>query len=146
MAKYDRGPQVLPYYCDGNITVAVIPSIEVPTMSKHSPAPTPLTPAVFHVLLSLSEGPLHGYAIMKRVEADSGLIMGPGTIYGSIRRLADAGLVEEEAKASSGGRRGTSFSLTTAGRATLAAEAKRIQRLAGLGAVRAMAAEGGSGP
>lgn len=56
-----------------------------------------LTPAVFHILLALSTEERHGYAIMKQVEADSlGKVkMGPGTLYGSIKRMLDGGLIEE---------------------------------------------------
>lgn len=58
---------------------------------------TPLTPAVFHILFALSSTERHGYGIMKQVEADSqGKVnMGPGTLYGSLKRMLDAGLVEE---------------------------------------------------
>lgn len=54
----------------------------------------PLTPAVFHILLALSSGERHGYGIMKQVEADSQgkVTMGPGTLYGSLKRMLDAGL------------------------------------------------------
>ncbi len=57
----------------------------------------PLTPAVFHILLALSSGELHGYGIMKQVETDSQgkVTMGPGTLYGSLKRTLDAGLVRE---------------------------------------------------
>jgi DNA-binding PadR family transcriptional regulator len=57
----------------------------------------PLTPAVFHILLALSSGERHGYGIMKQVEADSQgkVTMGPGTLYGSLKRMLDAGLVKE---------------------------------------------------
>jgi DNA-binding PadR family transcriptional regulator len=57
----------------------------------------PLTPAVFHILLALADGEKHGYAIMKDVEAQTSghLKMGPGTLYGSIKRMLAAGLVEE---------------------------------------------------
>lgn len=106
------------------------------------PTHAPLTPAVFHVLLALSDGPLHGYAIMQRVEEVSGLEMGPGTIYGSIRRLSEAGWVEEAGTDSSDARRGRSFTLSEAGAAALAAEARRITRLAGMKDVRRLAAEG----
>lgn len=60
----------------------------------------PLTPAVFHILLALSAGERHGYGIMKQVEADSqGKVnMGPGTLYGSLKRMLDAGLVKESDK------------------------------------------------
>ena len=57
----------------------------------------PLTPAVFHVLLALADGERHGYAIMREVtEATDGRIkMGPGTLYGTIKRLLEAKLIEE---------------------------------------------------
>src|ERR671913_433157 len=58
-------------------------------------APGPLTPAVFHILLALTEGPLHGYAIMQSVDASSGAAMGPGTIYGTLERLETCGYVKE---------------------------------------------------
>ena len=57
----------------------------------------PLTPAVLHILLALSTQERHGYGIMKQVEIDSeGKVnMGPGTLYGSIGRMIDAGLIDE---------------------------------------------------
>ena len=57
----------------------------------------PLTPAVFHVLLALSDGEQHGYAIMQEVaeSTDGKIKMGPGTLYGTIKRLLEAGLIEE---------------------------------------------------
>jgi DNA-binding PadR family transcriptional regulator len=57
----------------------------------------PLTPAVFHILLALSDGERHGYAIMKTVEAqtDGQVTMGPGTLYGSIKRMLAANLIAE---------------------------------------------------
>ena len=57
----------------------------------------PLTPAVFHILLSLVDGEKHGYGIMQEVAARTGnaLIMGPGTLYGTLKRMLAAGLVEE---------------------------------------------------
>lgn len=56
-----------------------------------------LTPAVFHILLALSDGEKHGYEIMKRVKTDSHdrVRMGTGTLYGSIKRMLAAGLIEE---------------------------------------------------
>lgn len=56
-------------------------------MSKPIPSlrRPPLTSAVFHILLALADGPLHGYAIMQAVEKSAGaeMRMGPGTIYGA---------------------------------------------------------------
>lgn len=103
---------------------------------------SPLTPAVFHVLLALSDGPLHGYAIMQRAEAASGQPMGPGTIYGALQRLTDAEWIAEGEPASGDARRGRSFTLTEAGRRALAEEARRVTRLAHMKQVRRFAAEG----
>jgi DNA-binding PadR family transcriptional regulator len=57
----------------------------------------PLTPAVFHILLALADGEKHGYGIMQEVAAitDGGMKMGPGTLYGTIKRMLDASLIEE---------------------------------------------------
>ena len=57
----------------------------------------PLTPAVFHILVALSDGERHGYAIMRQVaeDTDSSLQLGPGTLYGCLQRMLSAGLVEE---------------------------------------------------
>ena len=60
----------------------------------------PLTPAVLHILLALSVQERHGYGIMKQVEVDSqGKVnMGPGTLYGSLGRMIEAGLIRESDK------------------------------------------------
>jgi DNA-binding PadR family transcriptional regulator len=57
----------------------------------------PLTPAVFHILLALSESDQHGYRIMQTVYQNSNgqFHMGPGTLYGSIKRMINDGLIEE---------------------------------------------------
>jgi len=103
----------------------------VPT-KPNSRSITPLTPAVFHILLALSEGALHGYAIMQAVEASAGngMRMGPGTIYGSLQRMEEAGLVKE-LPARSGGRRRL-FTLLPAGRKALLDECERLARLTAL--------------
>lgn len=90
----------------------------------------PLTPAVFHILLALADGPLHGYAIMQAVEESAGFAMGPGTIYGTLERLESSGFVKEQ----SGGRddRRRMFALQPAGRAALQDEARRLSRLAAI--------------
>jgi DNA-binding PadR family transcriptional regulator len=97
-----------------------------------------LTPAVLHVLLSLERGALHGYGIMQAVEATAGVSMGPGTIYGTLQRLTDAGLVEEADGGEAGARRRL-YRLTREGRATLRAEAHRIAHLADLLRARRLA-------
>ena len=59
--------------------------------------PLPLTPPVFHILVALSEGERHGYAIMQDVasQTNDSLQLGPGTLYGCLKRMLAAGLVEE---------------------------------------------------
>ena len=90
----------------------------------------PLTPAVFHILLALADGPRHGYAIMQAVEESAGQEMGPGTIYGSLQRMEDAGLVRELSPGAHDRRR--VFVLQPCGRRALDAEAQRLARLAAL--------------
>ena len=92
----------------------------------------PLTPAVFHILLALADGPLHGYGIMQAVEESAAFepVMGPGTIYGSLQRMEDAGLVKELPARTDDRRR--VFALQPAGRRALALEAERLSRLAAL--------------
>ncbi len=95
---------------------------------------TPLTPAVFHILLALSNGERHGYGIMKQVEEDSqgSITMGPGTLYGSLKRMLDAGLVKESSKRvdpEMDDERRIYYRITAAGANALAAEFKRLQNL-----------------
>jgi DNA-binding PadR family transcriptional regulator len=58
---------------------------------------TPLTPAVFHILLALADGEKHGYGIMQEVATitNGEVRMGPGTLYGTIKRMLESGLIEE---------------------------------------------------
>ena len=57
----------------------------------------PLTPPVFHILLALADEERHGYGIMQDVarQTDETLQLGPGTLYGCLKRMLAAGLVEE---------------------------------------------------
>lgn len=94
----------------------------------------PLTPAVFHILLALSSGERHGYGIMKQVEADSQgkVSMGPGTLYGSLKRMLDAGLVQESDKRvdpEMDDERRIYYQLTAEGALALQAELERYQRI-----------------
>jgi DNA-binding PadR family transcriptional regulator len=101
-------------------------------MAKKSTARAPLTPAVLHILLALSTGERHGYGIMKKVEADSqGKVkMGPGTLYGSMGRMMEAGLVRESDKRvdpQMDDERRIYYELTGAGLAALEAELERYR-------------------
>ena len=113
------------------ITVTVIIYFRDGNSAMKKP-PVPLTPAVFHILLALADGPLHGYGIMQAVEASAANEppMGPGTIYGSLQRMEEAGLVKEVAARTDDRRR--VFTLLPAGRRALAQEAERLARLAAL--------------
>ncbi len=98
--------------------------------NRNNSHPTPLSPTVFHILLALEAGPLHGYAIMQALaeEAQGVVKVGPGTIYGSLQRMETWGLVEEIRIQSDDRRR--HFRATLAGRTALRAEAGRLVRLA----------------
>jgi DNA-binding PadR family transcriptional regulator len=100
------------------------------------PDPTsylPLPQAQFHVLVCLSQGERHGYAIMREVEELSGGVvrMGPATLYGTLKRLADDGLVEESARrpAGSDDQRRRYYRLTGVGQRVCRAEAERLAQL-----------------
>ena len=106
----------------------------------------PLTPAVFHILLALSNGERHGYGIMKQVEADSQgkVTMGPGTLYGSLKRMLDAGLVRESDKRvdpEMDDERRIYYQMTGKGAETLAAELARYQRIVTLAQERKLFAK-----
>ena len=92
----------------------------------------PLTSSVFHILLALSDGDLHGYGIMQEVaEHTSGQIrLGPGTLYGAIKRLLSQGLIVEVGRrAGLGDERRRYYRLTDVGQRVLKAETNRISRL-----------------
>lgn len=102
-------------------------------MEKKNP-PTPLTPAVLHILLALSTQERHGYGIMKQVEMDSqGKVkMGPGTLYGSIGRMIEAGLIKESDKKidpTMDDERRVYYKITGLGQTTLAAELERYREV-----------------
>ena len=92
----------------------------------------PLTPAVLHILLALSTEERHGYGIMKQVEREShGKVkMGPGTLYGSLGRMMDAGLIRESDKRVDPGmddERRIYYRISALGRTRLAAELQRYR-------------------
>ncbi len=93
----------------------------------------PLTPAVYHILLALSDGEKHGYAIMKDVEAQTGgrVKMGPGTLYGSVKRMIAANLIEEAAERPDSeldNERRRYYRLSGLGRRVVAAETQRLMQ------------------
>ena len=91
----------------------------------------PLTPAVFNILLALADGEKHGYGIMQEVEANTKgqVLMGPGTLYGSIKRMLQADLIEEtdeRADPDMDDQRRRYYKLTSLGRRALRMEAERL--------------------
>ena len=83
---------------------------------------------MFHILLALFGRERHGYDIMQQVKADwESVKMGPGTLYGSLDRMVEAGLV---AKGDIQDPRRIYYRLTASGRTTLRAEAERLSRVA----------------
>jgi hypothetical protein len=122
-------------------------------MMRRSPDPRellPLTPVVLHILLALADNQRsdergesvgrHGYAVAQEVEAmtDGQIHMGPGTLYGSIQRMLNSGLIEEVPRTSavSRGQPATSederrryYRLSAFGRKVLELELARLARL-----------------
>ncbi len=106
-------------------------------MSSHSSDPErmlPLTPAVFHILFALANGEKHGYAIMEHVRqsTDAQVKMGPGTLYGTIKRLLADELIAESGErpdATLDDERRRYYRLTDWGQKVMEAEAKRYARL-----------------
>ena len=103
----------------------------------------PLSEAVFFILLSLSPGPKHGYAIMKDVQqlSNDRVRLSTGTLYGALKRLLKQEWVErvEEAQPVKTGRQRKEYILTQSGVQVLGAEAARMRSLAAM--VRLRSAE-----
>ncbi|HET9178525.1 MAG TPA: PadR family transcriptional regulator [Terriglobia bacterium] len=107
------------------------------TARNRSETSSPLTPAVFYILIALADGDRHGYAIMQEVSNRSGgtVRLGPGTLYGAISRLLRDGLIEESEERPDpemDDSRRRYYRLTGQGGRALAAEAKRLEDLARL--------------
>ena len=94
----------------------------------------PLAPASFQILLALVDGERHGYSIMKEVTArtDGAVRMGPGTLYGALKRLLEGGLVEESEQRSDaelGDDRRRYYRLTKFGLRVARLEARRLEAM-----------------
>jgi DNA-binding PadR family transcriptional regulator len=103
----------------------------------HTPADVdallPLQTAAFHILLSLSGGDAHGYGIIHDVSARTGgaLRLSPGTLYRTIQRLLDDGLIEEPRRPAAAHEdpRRRYYRITAFGRAAVRAETQRLTEL-----------------
>ncbi|HWT46367.1 MAG TPA: helix-turn-helix transcriptional regulator [Vicinamibacterales bacterium] len=108
-------------------------------MPRRTPDPAnflPLTPAIAHILLALADGDRHGYGIMQEIERlTSGSVrMGPGTLYGTIKRMLASGLAEEADERPDPAlddERRRYYRMTALGRAVLQAETARMATLVG---------------
>ena len=94
----------------------------------------PLPTATLHILLALGPGEKHGYAIMREVEvlSDGAVRMGPGTLYGSVKRMLADGLIEETASRTDpelDDQRRRYYRLTGLGEKVGAAELARLRAL-----------------
>ncbi|MBN1316044.1 MAG: helix-turn-helix transcriptional regulator [Anaerolineales bacterium] len=93
----------------------------------------PLTPPVFHILLALSDAELHGYGIKQEIEQRTSgqLVMGPGTLYGAIKRLLKQGLIKDAGDRSDppDDERRRYYKITPLGYRVTQAEAQRLALL-----------------
>jgi DNA-binding PadR family transcriptional regulator len=109
-----------------------------PSDGSTEPEPfLPLTPAMFHILMALAKGERHGYAIMQDIETstDGRFRIGPGTLYGSIKRMLASGWIEEVDERPDpdlDDERRRYYRLSGLGRRVAKAEARRLESMVGL--------------
>ena len=99
----------------------------------------PLTEATFFILLALTDGPRHGYAILKEVEelSEERVALSTGTLYGAIKRLLDAGWIRKATEERSETTRDRqAYNLTAQGRTVLTGEVRRLESLVRLSRTR----------
>lgn len=89
---------------------------------------------MFNILLALADGEKHGYAIMREIaeRTNQKLTMGPGTLYGTLQRMRETGLIAECAARQDPAineERRRYYRLTRAGRRAASAEAARLDEL-----------------
>lgn len=94
----------------------------------------PLTPAVLHIMLALLDGERHGYGIMQEIAQRTGgkMRMGPGTLYGSLKRMIEDGLIEESGERPDPGlddERRRYYRLTAFGQRVIHAEIRRLEQI-----------------
>ncbi|MBN1430885.1 MAG: PadR family transcriptional regulator [Anaerolineae bacterium] len=107
------------------------------TLSQKTQGLPSLTPTMFHILLALADREKHGYAIMREVETHTNgrLKLGPGTLYGSIKQMLAAGLIEESEDRPDPAlddQRRRYYRLTGLGRKAASEEARQLSHLVGI--------------
>lgn len=108
----------------------------------------PLPASVMHIVVALADGEKHGYAIMRDVAdvSDGAVRMGSGTLYGSIKRMLDQGLIEETEERPDPAlddQRRRYYRLTEMGRRVGAAEQHRLTALVDAARLRQLGLEAG---
>lgn len=92
---------------------------------RHADEPEPLRPLIFQILMLLHESERHGYGIMQEINERAGrnVILGPGTLYRTLKQLRDEGMIEESSAADE---RRRVYQLTQKGADVARAEAERM--------------------
>lgn len=116
------------------------------TETMHPQRMLPLSPVVIHILLALADRERHGYAIMQEIAQDSQgkLLMGPGTLYGAVKRMLAAGLIVEAGERPDprlDDHRRRYYRLSDFGRQVLALEIERMDALVALAKTKMPARE-----
>lgn len=110
--------------------------MDIANPSEHEP----LTESTFFILLSLANGPQHGYVILKEVAAlsEGRLQLSTGTLYGALSRLLEQGWIErvESAEVSASKRERKEYQLTAFGQAILNRDVQRLKKLVALAQLR----------
>ena len=104
----------------------------------------PLTAPVFHILLALADQERHGYAIMQDVaqQTEGRLQMGPGTLYGCLKRMLAGGMVEEAGEREEEDQRRRYYRLTALGKGALREEVRRLEEALAAAKSKHIAARG----
>jgi DNA-binding PadR family transcriptional regulator len=116
------------------VTRCSVSRVMLPSSKRDPYDLLPLTAAVFHVLVALADGDLHGYAVIKDVSTRTGgrVVLGTGTLYGIVKRLLADGLVVESKRrpaAAIDDERRRYYRLTPFGRGVVTAETARLEAM-----------------
>jgi len=109
---------------------------------------SPITPTMFYILLALGDVERHGYGIMQELEArtEGRVKLGPGTLYGSIKRMLAEGLIVESSERTgpdANDERRRYYRLTNVGRRVARAEAKLLARIVEVAREKNLLTDGG---
>ena len=124
-------------------------NLKDPSVSYDPADLLPLRPLVFNILLSLAEGALHGHEIMKWTNHRMGsrAVLGPGTLYRTLKELKEEGFLQHEEIPETEGSDGRRqyYGLTPLGRGVVTAEARRLKSLLLLDRTKTLLSESGLG-